>query len=60
MHVYLIVIIDNYPTLKPEAIRVVGNAILKKIKDGISYGPELEAIIKVSSSESFGAIIIKF
>lgn len=41
------IIIDNYPTLNPDAIRVVGNAILKKIKDGISYGPELEAIIKV-------------
>jgi hypothetical protein len=41
------IIIDNFPTLKPEAVHVVGKGIMNKIKDGISYGPELEAIIKV-------------
>lgn len=39
--------IDNFPTLKPEAVQVVGKGIMNKIKYGINYGPELEEIIKV-------------
>lgn len=41
------VIIDQFPTLGPDGIKVVSNALMNKIKDGVTYGPELEKMIQI-------------
>jgi hypothetical protein len=41
------VIIDQFRTLSPDAVKVVAYATLNKIKQGITYGPELEKMIAI-------------
>ena len=39
-------IIELFPTLSPDSVRVVSKAILTKITTGVTYDQELEAMIQ--------------
>jgi hypothetical protein len=41
------VIIDEFPTLSPDSVRVIAQATLNKIKNGVVYRPEIEKMIEI-------------
>jgi hypothetical protein len=40
-------VIDHFPTLQPDTVRVVVKAIITKLSTGVSYDHELEEMIKI-------------
>jgi hypothetical protein len=40
-------IIEKFPTLSPDTVRVVSKAILTKLTTGVTYDHELEEMIKL-------------